>query len=251
MSDIATADIIKGYKNCYSLVHNSVEGNRQWEFDNLKLIYQERINSIYKSEWLNKLLIGYYESRSGRDETIEILDEWFYSSLEDRKLKDSHWKEFYLFTPEALIDYIYILQHAANIPEKHYWGFVSHLYTLTNFAHAEESFVKLILSSDKPNRELLMTQKERNFLAKLPNTITIYRGCSKNEGNSEKYRFSWTLDKKVAEFFAYKYLNPVIDGKHVRPIEDYTVVEKTIDKSQAIAYFNGRKESEIIYIQEK
>lgn len=92
-------------------------------------------------------------------------------------------------------------------------------------------------------KERLMTTEELEFLKNLPDKVTIYRGMTVEESTKEHQGVSWTLDKKVAEFFAYQYIRNQSTAKKPK-----TVVEKVIDKSEIIAVFLGREEQEIIYI---
>ena len=84
----------------------------------------------------------------------------------------------------------------------------------------------------------MLSKKEREVLLSLPSEVVIYRGCYSTELKSKKYSISWTLDKKVAEFFAN------------RPTKKSTgsVIELTTPKERIIAYFKDRKEDEVIYI---
>ena len=92
-------------------------------------------------------------------------------------------------------------------------------------------------------KEKLMTTEELEILKNLPDKVKIYRGMTVEESTKEHQGVSWTLDKKVAEFFPYQYIrNPSTADK------PKTVVEKVIDKSEIIAVFWGRGEQEIIYM---
>ena len=78
-------------------------------------------------------------------------------------------------------------------------------------------------------KERLMTTEELEFLKNLPDKVTIYRGMTVEESTKEHQGVSWTLDKKVAEFFAYQYIRNQSTAKKPK-----TVVEKVIDKSEII-----------------
>ena len=92
-------------------------------------------------------------------------------------------------------------------------------------------------------KEKLMTTEELEILKNLPDKVKIYRGMTVEESTKEHQGVSWTLDKKVAEFFAYQYIRNQSTAKKPK-----TVVEKVIDKSEIIAVFWGRGEQEIIYM---
>ena len=94
----------------------------------------------------------------------------------------------------------------------------------------------------------MLNAKERKLYNSLPKTITIYRGCHKDEATPvRKYRgkpypnfhISWSLDRGAAEFFAFR-------GKHFSK-EDGRVYSVRIRKSQMLALFDERSECEVIY----
>lgn len=60
------------------------------------------------------------------------------------------------------------------------------------------------------------------------------------EPKNEEFGLRWSLDKKVAGFFAYEHPgNQFMD-------EEKTLVSITVPKEEVIEYFSGRKEEEII-----
>ena len=80
---------------------------------------------------------------------------------------------------------------------------------------------------------ILMDQGERKKLAELEDTVTIYRGVTSL--NADNIRsMSWTLDKSVAKWFAYRFK------------ENGTVYEAEINKKHILALFIGRNESEVV-----
>ncbi len=92
---------------------------------------------------------------------------------------------------------------------------------------------KLISMFKKADPEVLMDGEEREQLAELDDTVTIYRGVTSY--NADNIRaMSWTLDQKTAEWFAHRF------------DEDGTVYEAQIPKQHILALFNGRGESEVI-----
>lgn len=71
----------------------------------------------------------------------------------------------------------------------------------------------------------------------LPEALTIYRGADLKEQRRGVYGLSWTTDRETAEFFAWRF-NPQDTGR--------AVFGTTIQKREALAYFGGRQEQEII-----
>lgn len=90
--------------------------------------------------------------------------------------------------------------------------------------------------SDGPIKPM-MDDAELEAFDKLPDVLTIYRGCyAKN-----KWGFSWSLDRTIAESFPFLWRYRA-DG---RPL----LVKATIHKSKVAALKLGRDESEIITFQ--
>lgn len=82
------------------------------------------------------------------------------------------------------------------------------------------------------NKSYLMDKGERKVFDALPKEVTIYRGVDNPE---YKYGFSWTLDKKVAQWFANRN-----ESKRAY------VYECIVDKEDLICYFEIRNEKEVI-----
>jgi len=95
------------------------------------------------------------------------------------------------------------------------------------------STAKLLTMFRAADTAILMDDKERAELAGLDDTVTIYRGLTSHNAKNIK-AMSWTLNYDTASWFAHRF------------DEDGTVYEASIDKSNILALFNGRNESEII-----
>lgn len=83
----------------------------------------------------------------------------------------------------------------------------------------------------KCNLKYLMGSENYEVYENLPDTFTVYRGLQEN---AQEDGLSWTLSKDVAEWFASRFEN---NGE---------IIEKTVHKTEVIAYFNDREEEEII-----
>lgn len=79
----------------------------------------------------------------------------------------------------------------------------------------------------------IMTREEWHALDKLPETITIYRGC----GEHNKFGLCWSLDKKVAEKFPF--LN-----RHMA--ETPLLVTAVEQKENILAVKLDREEQEVV-----
>jgi len=126
---------------------------------------------------------------------------------------------------------------------KLYWYALKEAFTMSDNLYNYRVDLKEVFLCKEPNREYLMNKKERDFLAKLPEQITIYRGMTLQEKESNNFGISWTLDKNIAVFFANEY-----QRNYSTNYLQKTIHELTINKNELIAFFNERKEKEVIYI---
>lgn len=127
-----------------------------------------------------------------------------------------------------------------------YWNTLADCYQISDDLYQYRDEVKKSFGSDKQFRNKLMTKRELNYLNKLPDTFTIYRGMTIEEFNSGDFGVSWTLKKKVADFFINKY-----ERNHKTNHLQKMIHEITIKKSDVICYFEARNEFEIIYLHKK
>lgn len=94
----------------------------------------------------------------------------------------------------------------------------------------------LLLFRNAEPRNIMNAEDYATFRA-LPESLTIYRGADLSEYAADDYGLSWTRDRETAEFFAWRF-NP----------NDKTraVFSTTIRAAEVLAYFNTRREQEII-----
>src|SRR5690625_112443 len=122
-----------------------------------------------------------------------------------------------------------------------YWKALREAYQNSDNLYHLKYEVSECFLSNKPHKDQLMNEEELALLSSLPDQLKIYRGMTVSEADSKEYGISWTLDKKVAEFFAFTY------GRNLETNDqDKTVVSLDIHKDQIQAIFNGRNEKEII-----
>lgn len=136
----------------------------------------------------------------------------------------------------------YLLQNNKQFSDCEFWTSLKSAYILLSGAKEIIPKLKNLFTTRKGTRNCLMTESERSYLKGLPDEVQIYRGMSFQEAKSKNYGVSWTLDETVAEFFAYKHPDKYMSN------DEKTVVSKVIPKSEIIAYFEDRKEKEIIWV---
>jgi hypothetical protein len=132
------------------------------------------------------------------------------------------------------------IENADTFSDEEYWRELASAYIMQNYKKIPYKTYYKLFTSERAFKEKLMSEEERQFLAQLPEKITIYRGGSVSEQKSKKYGISWTLKKEIAENFA--------NVKKLRDGKEMLVFEKEIAKSEVIAYFKNRQEEEIIYL---
>lgn len=145
---------------------------------------------------------------------------------------------FHLSTPADKIRTFNKYQHLFDDAE--YWEKLGWAYILQDYQSVPYGILMHYFSLNKPGKEFLMTEEEKEFFNNLPDQVTIYRGMSKEEFESGRFRFSWTLKKATAKQFAKRtkdlYEKPTL------------VHELTVKKEDILCYFNRGEEEEIIYI---
>lgn len=99
--------------------------------------------------------------------------------------------------------------------------------------------------TDEP--ENIMSEEELAFYDSIPDQVEIYRGCSYDEVEESGVPegISWTLDYKVAEFFAYRYGDE--NGCIVKAIVPKTDIRyATDDRSEKEVIVFGVDECEVV-----
>lgn len=129
-----------------------------------------------------------------------------------------------------------------NMTGIEYWQSVRSVWDSAEFIMSNSFEWHRILTSRKANREAMMNKREHATLARFPDVVSIYRGC----GHSEGVRgFSWTLEKERAKFFS----EFACGGRRkMYGLSESipTIATAQCNKRDIIAYFNERKEREIV-----
>jgi hypothetical protein len=129
------------------------------------------------------------------------------------------------------------------LKRKLYWETLREAYTMSDNLFIYRHDLKAAFISKEENRDFLMSKKEIKILKNLPDKVKIYRGVTTDEIESNDFGLSWSLNREVAEFFAFKYRRNYDTSSSLK-----TVVELEVDKNEIIAYFHDRGEEEIIYL---
>lgn len=129
-----------------------------------------------------------------------------------------------------MIDFAY----GEYISDEEYWYLVGWVWADSENIWQERDEWEELLGSPRPAREAMMSTEEQEHLASLPAVLTVYRGAIAGLNDEG---LSWTLDRKVARFFATRW-------EHLD--DDRAIDVGEVDKEHVVAYFASRDESEIV-----
>lgn len=93
-----------------------------------------------------------------------------------------------------------ICKSQALLKGKLYWYALRNSYDTSDNLFYFKADLQRAFEENEPERNSLMNKKELKYLQNLPKKITIYRGMTKEELDSEKFGISWTLKKKRLNF---------------------------------------------------
>ena len=105
----------------------------------------------------------------------------------------------------------------------------------------KETWLMMMKSPRPARKKWLMNKDEHDFLKRLPEIVTIYRGCSVNYVNG----LSWTTDKKRAVWFGNRFNFGKI-GKRLNNQNECCVVTGQVAKSDILAVFLEQNEFEVV-----
>jgi len=124
-----------------------------------------------------------------------------------------------------------------------YWKQLRSAYQESDNLYQWKSEIKNCFQVDLPGKRYLMDEAERKIISDLSDEVTIHRGMTVEEAESNDYGISWTLNREKAEYFAFTY-----GRNHDTNGLEKTIISKQIIKDQILALFNSRNEREIIFI---
>lgn len=144
-----------------------------------------------------------------------------------------------------------ILIYANNYTIWNLFCYINDNYKLTEKAQAEglkHSWIhgradyRACTLFSKISPKIMMDDEENKKYKEMPEIIRIYRGCHKDEADLDNGNFfglSWTYNREIAEFFAFR------DRTH--SIEDGRVFSVEIPKEYINTIILERNEDEVIF----
>ena len=125
---------------------------------------------------------------------------------------------------------------ADAISDEDYWQILGDVWTDSENIWQCYDVWRLMLSSERSSRELIMDADECEILAGMPDEIEVFRGFnSKGTHNG----MSWSTDRERAEWFAKRFAKG-----------DAQIASGMVKKSDVIAHFMCRGEDEIVVFPE-
>ena len=150
--------------------------------------------------------------------------------LRDRQ----RWSAYLLtFDSSEALDAFLVIENDLDPPD--YWRLLGDAWNAAEAVAANEETWRRLFSSDRPNREMLMTQAERPHFEALPDEVTIYRGHSHDGGDRG---LSWTLERDHAVAFAHQFATSTDMG---HPPGDPRLATTTVPRSAILALFQARQ----------
>ncbi|MBA4137013.1 MAG: hypothetical protein C0518_06835 [Opitutus sp.] len=152
--------------------------------------------------------------------------------------------EEYLMTFDSHVRLDAFLGILPRLSARRYWTLLRDVWISAEVTLPQKQAWLDLLQAAQPEREAFMICSERRFLKRLPEVLTIYRGCGHVDG---VFGLSWTLSYERAKFFAAYSCGPRRRILCPGQAGQWPVLAKaTCSKADVIAYLAHRKEKEIV-----
>lgn len=177
--------------------------------------------------WIHSMYMGEVENRR-----LNAQYEYKMLLFEEARREDKFPRMFAWCERPYRAELLYEVMHEMDPAE--YWETLGWVWTDSENCYQNLDLFEQMFTADLPAKECLMDPAEHEALEKLPDLIPIWHGVDGSE-------FAWSTNKKVAEWFAYRF--PEAD-KVPRLRSGYAPKEKVL------AHFLGRGEEEILILPE-
>ena len=114
--------------------------------------------------------------------------------------------------------------------DSNYWNFLGTAWKAGGSFAEQAQWIELF-QSKRRNRQKIMKTSERRAFARLPKVVSAYRCC--DDAIEESQSICWSLDKDFVVEYAKEKQRKLI-------------LQMFFDKHDIFAYFNRRRESEIL-----
>jgi len=128
----------------------------------------------------------------------------------------------------------YMLKHISDIPLNEWWELLHAVWTSVENLWQYKSVLPILFRGRQTTiTEMMTDEDDRKTFDALPDTLDIYRGCQWRNRRG----WSWTTERKVAEFFARRFLKNGSKGR---------IVTALVRKQNVLFYTNCRQEREVV-----
>nr|WP_315232364.1 hypothetical protein [uncultured Flavobacterium sp.] len=197
--------------------------------------YNTELYILYETFWYN-IIQDFISAKISSKQATNKMERWLVNTVINEKNVDWNFVKDLQYKLRPIL----FKHFLADLPGNVYWPALSDTYIMGVYDFADRKIIDRLFKSNLPDRHTFMDFEEQKVFNELPDLVTIYRGCSVGEIKNQTFRYSWSLDKDVAEFFANK--RKTEEGIPTQ------VVEIKACKSKIIAYLDGREEKEVIYL---
>jgi hypothetical protein len=169
------------------------------------------------------------------NESIADLDKcgWIHDCLDERVAKydecfEAHDYEGCLNCIDIYFQPEWLAKDVEFLPDDRYWTLLSRVYQTQRVTLNYRDLFDEMFRSDRPGRELLMSEDERAILDRLPKRLRVYRGYRDEDLYADGV--AWTLDRRQAIWWAN--FGP-------KNCDLVMLASGTISKDRIWAYFEG------------
>ena len=153
--------------------------------------------------------------------------------LLDTARNEENWHS-YLFLHERPHRMDAFMEVSEAMNDEDYWTNLASIWVDSENIWQAEILWTAALHSDRPGRDAMMEEDERQTFTQLPSEVEVFRGFCED---GRERGLSWTTDRKKAEWFAARLAVP---GDMPR------LAIGRVEKDKIVACFDGRGENEVV-----
>lgn len=99
----------------------------------------------------------------------------------------------------------WLAKDAHLLPDDRYWALLGRIYEGQRCPWRKWDLYHELFRVDRPGRENLMTREEQSILARLPDTLKVYRGYTDDDSEGYADGIAWTLHRRTAVWYANRH----------------------------------------------
>lgn len=172
------------------------------------------------------LVVSMYNNTKWETERFNKMYEVKKQHIEEMIAAGNYYSALYLTERPFRLDFL--LEHTDEVDDKTYWEMVSSVWVDCENPTLNQDIYYQLFTAARGGREHLMDEDDYKFKDSLPDEFIAYRSTDNFSG------LSWTTSFDTALFFSnrFGFGNPIY--------------QTTIKKSEALAFFAGRNEKEVV-----